>query len=152
MPLPKKKTSPPARPSAKANPFLPRKRRSDEELRADIVFGQVLRENRLAAGLSQQELGARIGLTFQQLQKYESGANRVSLSRFLQISRAVGTSPGELIEALQGALGAKRPPPSGTPLIARQAAELARVMSGMSSEQRNIFLGLARSVAGSPAS
>jgi transcriptional regulator with XRE-family HTH domain len=40
------------------------------------------------AGLSQTELGEKIGVTFQQLQKYESGANRISASRLFDLSRS----------------------------------------------------------------
>jgi len=49
----------------------------------DVRVGRRLREARLLAGLSQSQLGARIGVTFQAVQKYESGENRLSASRLL---------------------------------------------------------------------
>jgi transcriptional regulator with XRE-family HTH domain len=55
----------------------------------DVVVGQNIRIGRLQMGLSQTELGARIGVTFQQIQKYEKGTNRVGASRLQQISEAL---------------------------------------------------------------
>jgi len=47
----------------------------------DVIVGRRLRELRMLAGLSQSDLAATIGLTFQQLQKYERGVNRISASK-----------------------------------------------------------------------
>ena len=52
----------------------------------DIEVGQRIKIQRLAAGLSQTELGESIGVTFQQVQKYEKGTNRIGASRLQQIS------------------------------------------------------------------
>jgi transcriptional regulator with XRE-family HTH domain len=53
--------------------------------------------------MSQTDLGRAIGITFQQVQKYERGANRVSISTLLRIAGALEVSPVELIAALQAA-------------------------------------------------
>jgi transcriptional regulator with XRE-family HTH domain len=55
-------------------------------LPTDVLVGQNVRVGRLQAGLSQTELGARVGVTFQQIQKYEKGANRIGASRLQQIA------------------------------------------------------------------
>jgi transcriptional regulator with XRE-family HTH domain len=47
---------------------------------ADIRFGHKMRARRIVLGMSQTELGAAVGVTFQQIQKYERGVNRVSAS------------------------------------------------------------------------
>jgi transcriptional regulator with XRE-family HTH domain len=52
----------------------------------DKLVGTNIRVHRLAAGLSQEELGAKLGVTFQQIQKYEKGANRVGSGRLYQIA------------------------------------------------------------------
>ncbi len=52
----------------------------------DVLVGRRLREARLLAGLSQGQLGARIGVTFQAVQKYESGEHRLSASRLLAVA------------------------------------------------------------------
>ena len=56
----------------------------------DVLVGQNIRIGRLQRGLSQTELGARVGVTFQQIQKYEKGANRVGASRIQQIADVLG--------------------------------------------------------------
>ena len=53
----------------------------------DVHVGQAVRRLRKARGVSQEALAAALGLTFQQVQKYENGANRVSASKLFQISR-----------------------------------------------------------------
>ncbi len=53
----------------------------------DIHVGSRIRLRRMMIGMSQERLGERLGLTFQQVQKYEKGANRVGASRLYAISR-----------------------------------------------------------------
>jgi transcriptional regulator with XRE-family HTH domain len=55
----------------------------------DILVGQNIRICRLRRGISQEELGRRIGVTFQQVQKYEKGVNRVGASRLTQIAETL---------------------------------------------------------------
>lgn len=55
----------------------------------DVEVGQRIRIQRLAAGLSQTELAERIGVAFQQVQKYEKGMNRVGAGRLTQIARVL---------------------------------------------------------------
>ena len=53
----------------------------------DVYVGQRLRQRRTLMGISQTELGEAVGLSFQQIQKYERGANRVGASRLFEFSR-----------------------------------------------------------------
>ncbi len=55
----------------------------------DIEVGRRIRARRLESGMSQTELGRRIGVTFQQVQKYEKGANRVGAGRLTQIAKVL---------------------------------------------------------------
>ena len=55
--------------------------------RIDVHVGTQLRLRRLIVGLSQEELGSRLGISFQQIQKYETGANRISAARLFEISQ-----------------------------------------------------------------
>lgn len=59
---------------------------------ADKSLGQKIRTRRVAAGMSQSELGEALGVSFQQIQKYERGVNRVSAVRLEQIAGALGES------------------------------------------------------------
>jgi len=64
----------------------------------DALVGQNIRICRLQKKLSQGELGRRIGVTFQQVQKYENGANRIGAGRLTQIAAALGVSLSELFD------------------------------------------------------
>ena len=56
----------------------------------DIHVGSRVRMRRMMVGMSQEKLGEALGLTFQQIQKYEKGANRIGASRLHQIAAALG--------------------------------------------------------------
>jgi transcriptional regulator with XRE-family HTH domain len=58
----------------------------------DKHVGGRVRSRRVLVGMSQEKLGASLGLTFQQIQKYEKGANRIGASRLQQISKILGVS------------------------------------------------------------
>jgi transcriptional regulator with XRE-family HTH domain len=77
----------------------------------DVEVGRLVRVQRIAKGLSQTELGNQIGVTFQQVQKYESGANRISMGRLTRISRVLGVD----ITYLLGAKGRPAPTPAINP-------------------------------------
>lgn len=68
-------------------PRRPRGQRSVTDI--DVHVGQRMRQRRLLLGISQQQLAAALGLTFQQVQKYERGTNRVSASRLFQLARVL---------------------------------------------------------------
>ena len=53
-------------------------------------------------GLSQTELGAAAGVTFQQVQKYEKGANRIGASRMIQFAERLGVAPAYFVEGFGG--------------------------------------------------
>jgi len=53
----------------------------------DQFVGGRVRQQRMFVGMSQEQLGEKLGLTFQQIQKYEKGANRVSASRLWEMSK-----------------------------------------------------------------
>ncbi|MGF1608006.1 MAG: helix-turn-helix domain-containing protein, partial [Kiloniellales bacterium] len=55
----------------------------------DVHVGSRVRLRRTLLGLSQEKLGEAIGLTFQQVQKYERGANRIGASRLFDLSRVL---------------------------------------------------------------
>lgn len=63
----------------------------------DIALGARIRVRRKSLGLSQDDLAVQVGLTFQQIQKYERGANRVSFSRLVEIARTLKCRVQDLI-------------------------------------------------------
>ena len=66
----------------------------------DVHIGQKIRARRILLGLSQTELADVAGITFQQVQKYEKGTNRVGASRLQQFSQALDVPPSYFFEGL----------------------------------------------------
>ena len=69
----------------------------------DQHVGGQLRLRRAQAGMTQTELGAKVGLSFQAVQKYETGENRISASRLYQLSRVLEVPLAYFFEGLDGA-------------------------------------------------
>jgi transcriptional regulator with XRE-family HTH domain len=74
------------------------KKRARNPTVTDVEIGKRLRAIRVDHNMSQSELGRHLGVTFQQIQKYEMGKNRISLSRAVQICDVLKTSLSELVE------------------------------------------------------
>lgn len=67
----------------------------------DVHVGARVRLRRLQLGMSQEKLGERLDLTFQQVQKYEKGANRIGASRLFAISQILETPVSYFFEGLE---------------------------------------------------
>jgi transcriptional regulator with XRE-family HTH domain len=67
----------------------------------DIHVGKRLRSRRTILGMSQEEIGAAVGITFQQVQKYERGLNRIGSSRLYQFSCLLGVNVSYFFEEFQ---------------------------------------------------
>jgi transcriptional regulator with XRE-family HTH domain len=63
----------------------------------DKVIGERIRTQRLLEGMTQSELGNKLGVSFQQIQKYEKGANRVSSTRIGELAKALGVHVMQLL-------------------------------------------------------
>lgn len=64
----------------------------------DVEVGRRLREQRTLQGISQERLGELLGITYQQVQKYERGANRIGSSRLYEICRILGVPAGYFLD------------------------------------------------------
>src|SRR5271167_3962450 len=69
----------------------------------DRHVGSRVRMRRVILGMSQEKLGEALGLTFQQVQKYEKGTNRIGASRLQQISKTLQVPPAFFFEGSPGA-------------------------------------------------
>jgi transcriptional regulator with XRE-family HTH domain len=104
----------------------------------DVHVGARIRQRRTLLGMSQEKLGEAIGLTFQQVQKYERGANRVGSSRLFDLARVLDVpvsyffedmSPGTAAKSpsrLRGLAEPKPEPFEPDPLAKRETLELVR--------------------------
>ncbi|MGZ3378294.1 MAG: helix-turn-helix domain-containing protein [Phenylobacterium sp.] len=126
----------------------------------DRHVGLRIRMRRKELGISQERLAEAIGLTFQQVQKYERAANRVSASKLWEMARALSTNIGYFYEGLgDSALG----PENGAPganipretlqdfLLTPEGIELASVFPKIAKGRvRRKILDLVRAMAGEP--
>jgi|SRR5579859_866408 len=133
-----KRLARPAEPEAVPEIGTGRRGRSE----VDVLVGRRLREARLLAGHSQGQLGARIGVTFQAVQKYESGENRLSASRLLAVAeflrQPLSFFFGDLSDGDSAAAPANLTP---------KEIKLLRYYRGMGSEEaRDWMLKLAKSM------
>ena len=107
----------------------------------DVFVGQRLRELRMLAGLSQSDVASALGLTFQQLQKYERGFNRVSASRLFKLAQFFRVPVSVFFEGLEernaaaeGATEGQTEETEGT-LRSREALMLARYFQNIRDPQ-----------------
>lgn len=75
----------------------------------DVHVGKRLRLRRTLLGMSQEQLANAVGVTFQQIQKYERGSNRVSASRLYDVARVLGVNIAFFFEDINSDVTAKRP-------------------------------------------
>jgi len=73
----------------------------------DKVIGRNIRIHRLAKKMSQTELGEKLGVSFQQVQKYENGTNRVGSGRLYQIAAILGLHVSTFFKGGEGREGAR---------------------------------------------
>lgn len=78
------------------------KPKKGEPLPTDIAIGQRIRSYRKARRLTQSDLGTALGVTFQQIQKYENGRNRVSGSRLVTMCNVLDTTPAQILGTKNG--------------------------------------------------
>jgi transcriptional regulator with XRE-family HTH domain len=98
----------------------------------DAHVGSRLRQRRMLLGISQEQLAEMLGLTFQQVQKYERGTNRVSASRLFQLARALDTPITWFFDEMESERGGEKVEGAGEdndPMSRRETLELVRVYS-----------------------
>jgi transcriptional regulator with XRE-family HTH domain len=119
----------------------------------DLHVGKRLRRRRRLLGLTQQQLAESIGIRFQQIQKYECGANRVTASRLYELAVALNVPVNYFFEGLaQIAVGGTGAPANDRDLIAadvlsqKETLELIRAYYKLGERPRRRLLDLAKSL------
>lgn len=95
----------------------------------DIHVGRRVKEIRTVRGFTQSNVAEQLGISFQQLQKYETGANRVSASRMFELSKLLGVSPSFFFEGLEGESY------ESMPAMDMETARIASVLSNITNEK-----------------
>ena len=115
----------------------------------DVHVGKRIRQRRWMVGITQQQLAEAVGIKFQQIQKYETGMNRVSASRLWDIAESLDVPVSFFFEGLdensgkQGAAGADAKVP-GDLMADKEALELVRSYYSIPENQRRRLFELAR--------
>ncbi len=109
----------------------------------DAHVGKRIRHRRWMVGMTQQQLADKVGIKFQQIQKYETGMNRVSASRLWDVADALGVTISFFFEGLDDAReGAGN---AHTDMMAdKEALELVRSYYAIPEAQRRRLFDLAR--------
>lgn len=126
----------------------------------DLHVGQRLRQRRCLLGMTQQKLAESVGIKFQQIQKYESGANRVSASRLWALAEALEVPVSHFFEGLahddnadefQGDYipeGMDRPVIAPEVFTSKETIDLVRAYYNLKEGPRRRLLDLAKTLAG----
>lgn len=109
----------------------------------DVHVGKRVRHRRWLTGITQQQLAESVGIKFQQIQKYETGMNRVSASRLWDIAGTLGVPVSYFFEGLDNPARLADNLP-GDILADKEALELVRSYYAIPEQQRRRLFDLAR--------
>jgi transcriptional regulator with XRE-family HTH domain len=113
----------------------------------DTALGAAIRIRRRTIGMSQEALADQCGVSFQQIQKYENGANRISFSRLVQIARALRCRVVDLMDVLDSP---DQDPAPEMDILGRTrtpgALELLGAYEKLSPDARSALVGLLRTL------
>ncbi|SEK58971.1 helix-turn-helix domain-containing protein [Pacificibacter marinus] len=113
----------------------------------DVHVGKRVRHRRWMVGMTQQQLAEKVGIKFQQIQKYETGMNRVSASRLWDISEALGVPVAFFFDGVDAATTDVSAVNESVPadlLADKEALELVRSYYSIPENQRRRLFELAR--------
>lgn len=110
----------------------------------DIHVGKRIRHRRWLVGMTQQQLAEKVGIKFQQIQKYETGANRVSASRLWDISEAMDVPVNFFFEGIDDSKADDAAAVPADLLGDKEALDLIRSYYAIPENQRRRLFDLAR--------
>ncbi|QBY01622.1 XRE family transcriptional regulator [Rhodophyticola sp. CCM32] len=111
----------------------------------DIHVGKRIRHRRWMVGMTQQQLAEKVGIKFQQIQKYETGMNRVSASRLWDIATSLCVPVSYFFDSLEEAEAGIAPLDMPADILAdKEALELIRSYYAIPENQRRRLFDLAR--------
>ena len=119
----------------------------------DLHLGKRLRRRRRLLGLTQQQLAVAVGVRFQQIQKYECGANRISAARLWQLAEALEVPVGYFFDGLaeqmdRTAALSERAESGGEMFTRKETQDLIRAYYQLGERPRRRLLDLAKSLNG----
>jgi transcriptional regulator with XRE-family HTH domain len=115
----------------------------------DIYVGLRVRLQRTLLGMSQAKLAANLGLTFQQVQKYERGANRIGSSKLYRISKILGVSVEFFFDGFEKSKPNEKYPEMDRQLNSRETLELVRAYYRLDKPVRNKVFAMMKAISNS---
>ena len=117
----------------------------------DLYVSRRLRRRRRLLGMTQQELAEQVGVRFQQIQKYECGANRMTSSRLFDLARAMNVTVQYFFDGLDEQMGPGKPANDACGLESdvlsqKETLELVRAYYRLSERPRRRLLDLAKAL------
>ena len=119
-------------------------RPNDSVTEIDVHVGSMIRAIRKERGISQETLAEALGVTFQQIQKYELGRNRISASKMFAASELLAVSPGAFFEGIKAS--DTSPSIMGAFFMEDGAKEVAEGFLKLSQTQRRAVVALIASM------
>lgn len=107
----------------------------------DVVIGQNIKNIRTRVGLTQESLGESLGITFQQIQKYEKGANRVSAAALIHFQKALGCDLKEFYDGID--IDGVR---NETPSMSDDAIKVSRIVNAMPPWKQTLVVNITKQV------
>lgn len=107
---------------------------ADKDVKA---LGQRIKRYREQGGLTQTDLGDKLGISYQQIQKYEKGTNRVSVDTLVRMARALGQLPSAFLDSGEGSRGGMvaEPRPDYSQPASREERELLKAWRELGDEK-----------------
>jgi transcriptional regulator with XRE-family HTH domain len=112
----------------------------------DLHLGRRLRRRRRLLGLTQQQLAMHVGIRFQQIQKYECGANRISAARLWQLAEALETPVSYFYDGLAEAVERRETGQGGEMFSRKETLDLIQAYYQLGERPRRRLLDLAKSL------
>jgi transcriptional regulator with XRE-family HTH domain len=121
----------------------PTKRRQPSLI--DVHVGRHLKARRVLANLSQKDLAKSADVTFQQVQKYEKGANRISAGQLYTFSKVLACTPNDFFAGFDGRRS-WRVAGGGGPLLSGETLKLVKAFAVLNNRARKAVFDLAKSL------
>jgi transcriptional regulator with XRE-family HTH domain len=118
----------------------------------DAIIGAKVRALRMRKGLSQEKLGDMLGITFQQVQKYEKGANSIATCRIPAVCEALGVTPSDLFDGITvNSPASEDAPKVSPPVISALAWKVALATDRLSPPFRTVVMNVIKALNRDPA-
>ena len=76
--------------------------------KADVITGEIIRRRRRELGMTMLDLSQSAGVAYQQIQKYETGTNRISVSKLIKLAKGLGCTASDIVREAEERLASEK--------------------------------------------